>query len=734
MDRTLIVESAPAVRAIIARLILGTQSPDPELGSIRLKPHQTSSIARLENALDEFGGGLLCDDVGLGKTFVALAIARRFPRCLIIAPAALRDMWRDALARTDMEASIITFERLSRSEPPPAQPDLLILDEGHHARNPGTLRYRRITRLARNARVLMLTATPVHNRRADLVALLSVFLGSRSTSLSESELSRCVVRRERGNTANLVGIPRIDPVVAVDFPDDPDLVARVMGLPPPLPTSDGGSSGALINRGLIHQWSSSEAALKDALRRRIARATALIASLRAGRYPTASELETWTFADGALQLGFAELLSAPAPDASALLQSVLTHSKALEEFLSTCSEASTIDQARASVLRDIRDANSGAKIVAFAQYSSTVAELFRRLAPSGQVAMLTASGARVAGGKLTRLEAIARFAPRANGARPPSSAEAIALLLATDLLSEGVNLQDAEIVVHLDVPWTAARMEQRVGRVARMGSRHHRVRVYQFRPPASAESVLHEERMVATKWGVARSLIGAHQVAPFGNDDRIDKLPASVPARFELLRSILLRWVTGASRCFLPDERIHLAAVRAAENGFVAAGYLRGAPLLLTCRGQTLSIDLDAQISVSLLAEGPETPVDRTDYDTAIETIEEWADRNEASESAGAAVAAPAHRTRLLNRIDAALQRAAPHLRASRARVVTKARMIASAAHGAALEEELAKLTLAPMPDDDWLDALAALAVRRGSPRQMEVTPFQLRALLILIS
>ena len=44
------------------------------------------------------------------------------------------------------------------------------------------------------------------------------------------------------------------------------------------------------------------------------------------------------------------------------------------------------------------------------------------------------------------------------------------LLIATDLLSEGLNLQDASVVVHLDLPWTAARLTQRIGRVWRVGA------------------------------------------------------------------------------------------------------------------------------------------------------------------------------------------------------------------------------------------------------------------------
>lgn len=729
MDRTVIVESAGAVRATIARVILGAQSSEPALGSIRLKPHQESSIARLESSLREFGGALLSDDVGLGKTFVALAIARRFPRCLIVAPAALETMWRDALSRSDMAAAFISFERLSRSEPRGLAPDLLILDEAHHARNPGTRRYQRISQLARDARVLLLTATPIHNRRAELVALLSLFLGSRANHLTEPELSRCVVRRERSQAADVVGIPRILPVVACEVPDDADVVAQLMSLPPPLPTRDAGSGGALINRGLVHQWSSSEAALRDAVRRRVAKAAALIESLRAGRYPTAGELEAWTFADGALQLGFAELLSEPTSDARALLDTVSAHAGALEAFLHSYADASLIDQIRARTLVHIRRENPGAKIVAFAQYSSTVSEMFRRIVGLGQVAMLTATGARVAGGKLSREEAIARFAPRASRAPSPARAETIDVLLATDLLSEGVNLQDAGVVVHLDVPWTAARMEQRVGRVARMGSRHSDIRVYQFRPPASAELVLRAEALVSTKWNLARRVVGANPVAPFPGSRDLDRSTSSIPSRAERLRAILARWSPEASS--LSDSGVHAAAVSAGDRGFIAAGYLGPAPLLLTCRAGALSVELDAQIAACLHAEGRELSVDSADYDAALSAINEWVAQYEASESAGVAVAGPSRRKRLLNRIDATLQRAPPHLRASRAHVAADARRVASTSHGVAIETDLDAFAESSLADDEWLNALAALATPNQRAPSMPRVDFQLRALLL---
>ncbi len=729
MDPTLRIETPVVVRALIARVILGSRLREPALGSIRLHPHQSSVIERLMTALRETGGALLCDEVGMGKTFVALAVARRFERRLIVAPAGLRKMWHDALALADVAAGFVTYEQLSRSDPSGLSSALLILDEAHHARNPATRRYRRIGLLARDAQVLLLTATPVHNRRADLTALLSLFLGSRAKALSEHEIARCVVRRDTRDES-ISGLPRTAPVIAYEVPDDPDLVTQLMSIPPPLPARDAGCGGYLINRGLVHQWASSEAALRAALQRRLAKAIGLIASLEAGRYPSAAELAAWNAVEESVQLGFPELLAPPTSNATALLDSVRAHYAALKLSLEYTRNASPIDDVRAEHLLQILSESPAAKIVAFAQYSSTITTLYRRLARRARAAMLTASGARVAGGKLSRHDAIERFAPLANRSRPPSRADVIDVLLTTDLLSEGVNLQDAEIVVHLDVPWTAARLDQRVGRVARMGSVHSRVRVYQIRPPASAELVLRGQMLVHEKWDLARTLVGANAVSPLPSTGEVDESAASIPIRVEQLRLILNRWAPSESGPVDPS-RISAAAVEAGDSGFLAVGTLDDMPLLLISRAGRMSTDLDAQISACLLAEGDAVDADRADYEKAVQLIEEWSDCNEASASAGVAVTSPARRKRLLNRIDAALQNAPPHLRAARARVAAAARDVASASHGASLEQELEAFTDSSMPEDDWLKAVAALAPMSKNPKKTGTAGFQARALLL---
>ncbi len=699
-----------------------------------LQPHQLSAVGRLLSALDEFNGALLCDDVGMGKTYVALAVARKFKRLLVVTPAALEPMWHAALTTTASRADLVTFEALSRADldrfrgtqatatPPPY--DLVVVDEAHHARNPATNRYFALSSLVRGARVLLLSATPIHNRRTDLVALLSLFLGSRVRTMTAAELALCVVRREHSQLEGSLRIPAVAPIRHHELPDEADVVEALMNLPPPLPARDGGLGGVLIGRGLVHQWASSEAALYEAVKRRIARATALSASLEAGTYPTARELETWIYGDGSLQLGFPELLAAPIVGHQALLDGIRVHLNALVEFRARFAAQYSVDVKRARIVADIRNSDYGAKIVAFAQYSETVSMLFRRLAPSGRVAMLTSHGARVAGGAITRREAIAHFAPLASHTRQPGPAETIDLLLTTDLLSEGVNLQDAGVVIHLDVPWTFARMEQRVGRVARMGSTHSTVSVHVLRPPQSAANVLDSELIVRRKWSVANLEVGTSMPSPLSNvRSQTPEAPGnsseSEPAKTERLRSILREWISeegasSASDTTSKNNHTVVATATAQTAGFLAVVSAGGPPQLLVCGADEISTELDTQITACLHAASPQSDPDEVTTDPArfghaVREIQDWFLRERASATAGLGVSSSVRRKQLTSRIDSAVQTAAPHLRSARSIAAARARKVVTAQQCAAIERELDSLSHSARPIDEWLKAIAAL-------------------------
>jgi len=750
------------VRSLIARLVLANAPAQAKVGSILLQPHQISAVTRLQTSLDQFGGALLCDEVGMGKTYVATAIAQRYADCLVVSPASLISMWRDALTVTRTTARLLTFEALSRADTDgfhgrgkavQERPDLIVVDEAHHVRNPGTNRYFALASLARGARVLLLSATPIHNRRADLVALLSLFLGSRAHTMTSAELALCVVRREQDQLQGTFGIPEVLPAVHHQLSDDRRVVDALMNLPPPLPARDGGLGGVLIGRGLVHQWASSEAALREAVRRRIARATAMCASLEAGTYPTERELETWTYGDGTLQLGFPELLSSFTANHADLLAAVRLHLGALESFQSRFATSNALDVERAQIIARIRSLRSGSKIVGFAQYSETVSILFRELAHEGRVAMLTSHGARVAGGALTRTEAIGRFAPGANHYRAPRLAESIDLLLTTDLLSEGVNLQDAQVVVHLDLPWTPARMEQRVGRVARMGSRYKHVHVHVLRPPRSAEAVLSSDMILRRKWSVARNAVGTSAPNPLpeqagsemrrGDSSHIDSgaSESESPAlKTERVRSILQGWLTpqaaepAQAATNHVDDDVIVATVRSLHVGFVASLSMDEEPrLIVGVRGEA-SVDLDDQIAVCSITSADEVPTDPDAVQRATSAILTWCIHQSASTAAGVGASSAVRRKEITKRIDSTIQRVPPHLRSARSAIAARARRVVTMQQCAAIEMELDTLLKSDLPADEWLNAIAALESATINPSQagLPTQPPKIQALLLL--
>lgn len=716
----------------------------------------------------------------MGKTYVATAIAQGYSNCLVVTPASLTSMWRDALTVTRTAARLLTFEALSRADTDRFRSrgrgvrkdrigredgadeghDLIVVDEAHHVRNPGTNRFLALASIARGARVLLLSATPIHNKRADLVALLSLFLGSRAHSMTSAELALCVVRREQDQMEGTLDIPKVLPTVHHQLSDDGKVVDALMNLPPPLPVRDGGLGGVLIGRGLVHQWASSEAALHEAVRRRIGRAIAMCASLEAGTYPTERELEAWTYGDGALQLGFPELLSSFTANHADLLAAVRLHLGALESFHARFAMNTALDTERAQIIARIRSSRPGSKIVAFAQYSETVSTLFRELAHTGRVAMLTSHGARVSGGALTRNEAIGRFAPRANHYPAPGPAESVDLLLTTDLLSEGVNLQDANVVVHLDLPWTPARMEQRVGRVARIGSQHKHVQVHLLCPPRSAEMILGSNMIVRRKWTVARSDVGS-AANPLG--ERADSLVRpdasshidggtfegrtsdheSPPLKTERLFSILRSWLTPASVVHPEspgnrltgdhDDKVIVATVRSPCAGFISAVFLEGEPLLLAGVAEKVSADVDDLITVSSIASTDELPTDPVAAERAIEIVRRWCSEQSASAAAGIGTSSAVRRKEVTKRIDSAIQRVPPHQRSARSAIAARARRVATTQQCASIEMELAALLNSDLPADEWLNAIVALeSTDTNQSQTARGQPPKIQALLLL--
>jgi superfamily II DNA or RNA helicase len=526
-DDSVPARSLAAVRDDLARRML-PPLPPAQLGSVTLAPHQREAAARLRGIIARHRGALLADDVGLGKTYVALAVARDYAHCQVIAPAALGAMWTAAVARTQSrQARVHSLHAFSRGAPPVLTGDgrtLVVIDEAHHLRNANTARYRQVAQAIAGCDVLLLSATPLHNRTRELRTVLALFAGSRPDLLTEAQRAALIVRRHADQVSESAPRPTVQRHGALRLSMDSDTLTRILSLPAPLPARDGAVAGALIRMGLLRAWCSSDAALSQALRRRRLRGATLRDALRTGLHPTNAELRAWVATEREAQLGFPELLATGEVESGPLLAVLEQHLAALEALSAHLRDRADTDAMRARVLRRLAERHPGTPVVAFTQYTRTVHALYRALGDIAGVAALTGSGARIASGPIPRWEALQLFAPRSQGRPPPPPHLAIHLLITTDILAEGVNLQDAGVVVHLDLPWTAALRDQRVGRCVRIGSSHAAVHVYRVAPSRAVEQRVRLEARVLRKAALARRVItGDARHAPA---DRVPELQA----------------------------------------------------------------------------------------------------------------------------------------------------------------------------------------------------------------
>jgi superfamily II DNA or RNA helicase len=716
--------SLEEARSVIARAMVDERESVPaRLGGVTLHQHQRAAAARLASLISIHGGAMLAEPVGLGKTYTSLAVAARLGEDLLIAtPASLIRMWNDALVACELKAALITHEALSRGATPAFEPRVVIVDEAHRLRSPSARRYAVLANICRVAKVLLVTATPVQNRRSDLAAQLALFLGRGAYELRDEELAIYIVRDSAREDR---GQPRLRGPHRVSLPSDDDCLDALLALPAPIPAKDESLAVALQTYGLVHQWSSSRAALLASLARRRARGIALIAALEAGRRPTRAELTAWTHVDGGVQLAFPELVTADAPidDVSPDLldEALRLHDSAIVALLERLRGAHNPDVDRANALSQIRARHPGERIIAFCQYVETVHALRALLAREPGIAALTAHGGRTAGGRVSREEVIAQFTPSQSGARSVSPAQRIDLLITTDLLSEGLNLQEASVIVHLDLPWNPARLDQRVGRALRLGSRHEAVTVYSIAPPASAERMLRIEARLRDKLSVAQHTVGIA--------GRILPSPLAVePERHGLAEHIgavnveLGEWL----RHHDPREISHCTVVAAATaemRGFLAAVRLSDDVRLVADVGAGIETGPAAIQRAVVACNGREMAVDASRLESTLMRLRAWIATQVAVATIDFRAAGAARSRRLaLARVARALARAPRHQRSRLAPLATAARAVAIAPMAEGAERILDLLVESELPDEAWLRSLATFGELNARPQAEDGT------------
>lgn len=711
-----------AVRARIADVASGCAAP-AALGSITLTPHQQLALSRVLQMIAHAGGCLLADDVGRGKTYVALAIAGRWARPLVVVPASLRTTWQRAMRRADVDCAMITHESLSRGTLPSCDPDGVIVDESHRFRSPESRRHAALTAITAHVPVLLLSATPLQNRTRDLAAQVALFVGSSAFRWDEERLARFVVRG--ADDAEGMGLPRVAPPAWLCSGHDDGAVLRaILALPPPTRAIDAGDAGALRTIGLVRAWASSRAALAATLRRRLRSVAALEQCAADGLVPTRRDLRAWYGEDGDVQLAFAPLLVAPSPEGGrVLLEAVNAERVALGRLQAMLRHAPDPDAARAAALRRLRAEHPGNRILVFSEFASTVRAFSRLLGSDPGVGMLTATEARIASGRLSRDELLDRFAPAGRGVREPALREQVTLLLTTDLLSEGVNLQDARIVVHLDLPWNPARLAQRLGRVRRPGGASV-VESWLMSPPATTELLLRVEARLRAKLARAERTIGRTldvmpTLAPSGEriddasdsrgrDDATFQVSAesrgTIADRLASWRRARPRSDAGCARGAGPGHRPLVAAADGDEVGWLVA--LSDGRLL--ARLGSSPPDTSGSVAHAVeLACSPPRPCQGDECSVALADAEAWLERERLTFACGIRDDAPALDAAIERRIARVLARAPRHARARLHAVAARLRDSLGRSRSLGADRELERLVAMHadrrLGDDEWL-------------------------------
>ncbi|TBF23430.1 NgoFVII family restriction endonuclease (plasmid) [Rhizobium leguminosarum] len=159
------------------------------------------------------------------------------------------------------------------------------------------------------------------------------------------------------------------------------------------------------------------------------------------------------------------------------------------------------------------------KILIFTQFADTARYLEAALKKAGVTEISAVTGQSESPTRLAW-----RFSPRSNKKEQVAQAEGeLRVLVATDVLSEGQNLQDCSTIVNFDLPWAIIRLIQRAGRVDRIGQQADTINCYSFLPADGVERIIRLRSRVRARLQENQEVVGSDE-AFFEDDDQLNPI------------------------------------------------------------------------------------------------------------------------------------------------------------------------------------------------------------------
>jgi hypothetical protein len=622
LDEDKIVKSATGIRETVVWRKLFKFQRDGVIGAI--------------DKLERLGGCIIADSVGLGKTFEALAIIKyyelRNDRVLVLVPKRLRDNWtlyksndrRNILAPDRLNYDVLNHTDLSRDRGKSGDIelshinwgnyDLVVIDESHNFRNKASLKDRetRYDRLMRKiikegvkTRVLMLSATPVNNRLADLknqiafvtegddTALIEHGITSIESTVRKAQLqfNRWLASEETDRTPprlidmlgfdyfkllDLLTIARSrkhvekyygtaetgkfpERLKPINYKPDVDRAGEFRSireinneirrltlaayaplryvLPYKQPAYDakystkvrGGESFFrqvdreeslihLIRVNVLKRMESAVPSFALTVKRQLDDVQRTLAKIEAHEETMEEiEIEDVDIDDPAFEsllVGRKVKVLVKDVDLVRWKQDLTEDRNRLATLYSAAHQVGAARDAKLGTLRKVIEEkihnplNPGnRKIIVFTAFADTAKYLFGELAPWA-LSELGLHAALVTGGGRNQTtlphlrkdlaSILTAFSPRSKERPEDLAAEGdIDLLIATDCISEGQNLQDCDFLVNYDIHWNPVRIIQRFGRIDRIGSPNTRIQLVNFWPNIELEEYINLEQRVS---------------------------------------------------------------------------------------------------------------------------------------------------------------------------------------------------------------------------------------------
>ncbi len=484
------------------------------LGRLAIDLPQREATARALAILHSHGGALLAEQVGQGKTRIALATAslyleRHAGPLLCCVPARLMPMWRQALddAGLSARAPVQLVSHAAMSQPgalaidPPA---LILVDEAHRFKNPAARRSARLTQWAAAAPTLLISATPIARDLMDLYHLLAIFLAEdallgitgrplREVFMARDHASILAVTHEvvvrRASLARARPAMQLE-ALAHELDDEERWLWQ--HLPDALRALSFALCGATWPRALAEdmlcrRWESGPRALLVSLDALLGWHERWLDAASRGVTLDRDAFNALFLRDVSQEvLPFMLPRELPSPDDD-LIAKVTRDCDALRALRARVEGLAARGSGRERAIAALLASEPWTRALVFTQWRDTALALesliSAALGARARVGLITGMEARATGlGQAPAQTILERFAPVACGVVPPPEHQALRVLIATDCLAHGVDLQDCGCVILADAPTTPLLMEQRIGRLLRPGGPHLRARVIAPRP------------------------------------------------------------------------------------------------------------------------------------------------------------------------------------------------------------------------------------------------------------